>query len=147
MDPVGASQDWTWNGYRNSWVEVNGQRLQSVPGGSHWGGGLFISALDHARVGLLIARNGCWGGQQILSQDWIDAMLSPSTTNRDYGLLWWLNTDRKRVPAAPAGSAFALGAGNNYIWVERARDFVVVVRWMDQTKFNAFVERVMAAVD
>jgi CubicO group peptidase (beta-lactamase class C family) len=147
MDPIGASQDWTWNGYRNSWVEVNGQRLQSVPGGSHWGGGLFISALDHARVGLLIARNGRWGGRQILSQGWIDAMLSPSTTNRDYGLLWWLNTDRKRVPAAPAGSAFALGAGNNYIWVERERDLVVVVRWMDQTKFNAFVERVMAAVE
>jgi CubicO group peptidase (beta-lactamase class C family) len=147
MDPIGASREWTWNGYRNSWVEVNGRRMQSVPGGSHWGGGLFISALDHARVGLLIARNGRWGGRQILSQGWIDAMLSPSVTNRDYGLLWWLNTDRKRVPAAPAGSAFALGAGNNYIWVDRERDLVAVVRWMDQTKFNAFAERVIAAVE
>jgi CubicO group peptidase (beta-lactamase class C family) len=147
MDPIGASREWTWNGYRNSWVEVNGRRMQSVPGGSHWGGGLFISALDHARVGLLIARNGRWGGRQLLSQRWIDAMLSPSATNRDYGLLWWLNTDRKRVPAAPAGSAFALGAGNNYIWVDRERDLVAVVRWMDQTKFNVFAERLMAAVE
>jgi CubicO group peptidase (beta-lactamase class C family) len=147
MDPIGASPEWTWNGYRNSWVEVNGRRTQSVPGGSHWGGGLFISALDHARVGLLIARNGRWGGRQILSQGWIDAMMSPSATNRDYGFLWWLNTDRKRTPAAPAGSAFALGAGNNYIWVDRERDLVAVVRWMDQTKFNGFAERVMAAVE
>ena len=146
MDPIGASQEWTWNGYRNSWVDVNGAQVQSVPGGSHWGGGLFISALDHARVGLLIARNGRWGGKQILSQSWIDAMLSPSATNRDYGFLWWLNSDRKRTPAAPAGSVCALGAGNNYIWVDRERDLVVVVRWMDQTKFNGFAERVMAAV-
>ena len=146
MDPIGASQEWTWNGYRNSWVDVNGAPVQSVPGGSHWGGGLFISALDHARVGLLIARNGRWGCQQILSQGWIDAMLTPSATNRDYGFLCWLNADRKRTPAASASSAFALGAGNNYIWVDRERDLVVVVRWMDQTKFNGFAEHVMAAL-
>lgn len=146
MDPIGASQDWRWHGYRNSWVDVNGARVQSVPGGSHWGGGLFISALDHARVGLLIARNGRWGGKQILSQAYVDAMLTPSATNRDYGFLWWLNPDRARVPAASEGSALALGAGNNYIWVDRERDLVAAVRWMDQTKFNGFAERVMAAL-
>jgi CubicO group peptidase (beta-lactamase class C family) len=38
-----------------------------VPGGGHWGGGLFISARDHARLGLLIAQGGVWAGKELLS--------------------------------------------------------------------------------
>jgi CubicO group peptidase (beta-lactamase class C family) len=146
MDPIGASQDWTWHGYRNSWVEVDGTQVQSVPGGSHWGGGLFISALDHARMGLLIARGGRWGGRQILSKAWIDAMLSPSPTNRDYGYLWWLNTS-PRYPAAPASSVFALGAGSNLIWIDPDHDVVAVLRWMDQAAFDGFFGHVLAALE
>ena len=46
MRPIGASEDWNWVGYDNSWVMVGGQRMQSVPGGTHWGGGVSISAQD-----------------------------------------------------------------------------------------------------
>jgi CubicO group peptidase (beta-lactamase class C family) len=145
MDPIGASQDWTWHGYRNSWVEIAGRRVQSVPGGSHWGGGLFISALDHARIGLLIARNGRWGDRRILSERYIDAMLSPSPTNRDYGLLWWLNRDG-RYSSAPAASAFAVGAGSNLIWIDRQHDLVAVLRWIDPSAFDGFFARVLAAL-
>jgi hypothetical protein len=37
MDPIGASEGWEWAGYRNSWVEIDGRRMVSVPGGGHWG--------------------------------------------------------------------------------------------------------------
>ena len=37
MDPIGASDTWEWHGYENSWLEVNGQKIQSVSGGAHWG--------------------------------------------------------------------------------------------------------------
>jgi hypothetical protein len=40
MDPIGASADWEWQPYRNSWVPIDGVPMPSVPGGSHWGGGL-----------------------------------------------------------------------------------------------------------
>lgn len=146
MDPIGASDTWTWHGYSNSWVDIGGTRVQSVPGGAHWGGGIFISALDHARLGLLIARNGAWGGRQLLSKGWIEAMLSPSPTNGDYGYLWWLNRDRRRYPHATAGSVFALGAGSNIIWIEPDNDIVAVARWMDQTRFDAFFGHVMNAL-
>ena len=145
MDPIGASQDWAWHGYGNSWVEIAGRQVQSVPGGSHWGGGLFISALDHARVGLLIACKGRWGDRRILTERYIEAMLSPSTTNRDYGLLWWLNFGR-RYPSAPAASAFAVGAGGNLIWIDREHDLVAVLRWMDPSAFDGFFARVLAAL-
>jgi len=51
MDRIGASNTWRWHGYRNSWVEIDGQKIQSVSGGGHWGGGMHISAHDMARFG------------------------------------------------------------------------------------------------
>ncbi|HVL57567.1 MAG TPA: serine hydrolase domain-containing protein [Burkholderiaceae bacterium] len=53
MEPIGASDRWQWHGYRNAIADVGGRALESVSGGAHWGGGLFISAIDQARV-------GCW---------------------------------------------------------------------------------------
>ena len=36
--------------------------MQSVSGGGHWGGGMFINAYDMARFGYLFLRNGKWNG-------------------------------------------------------------------------------------
>ncbi len=60
MDPIGASATWRWTGYDNSWVVMDGMPVQSVSGGSHWGGGLYINAYDQARFGYLTLRNGNW---------------------------------------------------------------------------------------
>ncbi|CAM5224453.1 hypothetical protein [Alishewanella longhuensis] len=42
MQPIGASSTWRWYGYDNSWIELDGQRIQSVSGGGHWGGGVLL---------------------------------------------------------------------------------------------------------
>ena len=60
MEPIGASSTWRWYGYENSWVEIDGKKVQSVSGGGHWGGGMFINAYDMARFGYLFLRNGKW---------------------------------------------------------------------------------------
>ena len=145
MDPIGASKSWEWHGYRTSWIEVGGQRMQSVSGGAHWGGGLFISARDHARVGLLVAREGRWGERQILPAAWVREMLAPSPTNASYGLLWWLNRGGARYPSAPASSVFAMGAGTNLIWIDPEHDLVTVLRWIDKAAVGGFIDRLMAA--
>jgi CubicO group peptidase (beta-lactamase class C family) len=145
MDPVGASQDWRWEGYETSWVEIDGQRIQSVPGGGHWGGGLFIGARDHARFGLLIARGGVWGGRQLLSRQWVEAMMTPSATLANYGLLWWLNRGPAARANVPDTAAFALGAGTNAIWLDPAQDLVAVLRWIDGASLDGFVDRMLAA--
>jgi CubicO group peptidase (beta-lactamase class C family) len=44
MQPIGASSDWSWHGYRTSMVEIDGRMIESVSGGSHWGGGIAIHA-------------------------------------------------------------------------------------------------------
>ena len=53
MDPIGASSTWRWFGYENSWVVLDGSLVQSVTGGGHWGGGMYINAYDMARFGYL----------------------------------------------------------------------------------------------
>jgi hypothetical protein len=145
MGPIGASQDWEWLGYATSWIEVGGKRVQSVSGGSHWGGGLFIPTRDHARVGLLVANGGRWGKRQLLPDGWMAQSLEPSSANAGYGFLWWLNRGGRNFPSAPADSWFALGAGTNLIWVAPSHDLVAVVRWIDKAKADGFFSRLMDA--
>jgi CubicO group peptidase (beta-lactamase class C family) len=66
-DPIGMSDSWHWEGYDNSWIDLDGKRIHVVSGGGHWGGGMFISARDQARLGLLGLNKGKWGTTQILS--------------------------------------------------------------------------------
>jgi CubicO group peptidase (beta-lactamase class C family) len=47
-------------------VDMDGMKVQSVSGGGHSGGGLFISTADPARFGLLFEREGAREGNQIL---------------------------------------------------------------------------------
>jgi len=147
MDPIGASDTWRWEGYRNSWIEIDGERMQSVSGGAHWGGGLFIPTRDHARIGLLMARKGLWGDQRILSEAWVDACLEPCPLNRRYGLLWWLNTGGAHAPSAPESSVFAMGVGSNVIWWDAEHDLVAVIRWIEKTRLDGFCARVMRALN
>jgi len=146
MAPIGASESWSWRGYRNSTVAIDGARIESVSGGGHWGGGLFIGSRDHARVGYLMLRGGAWNGRQLISAEWLRELATPSPANPNYGLLWWLNTDRKLVPSAPATSIFALGGGQNVIWVDETHDLVVVVRWLQRDHLDGFASRVLGSV-
>ncbi|MCP5156578.1 MAG: serine hydrolase [Ectothiorhodospiraceae bacterium] len=147
MDPIGASATWEWHPYRNAWVDIDGVSLPSVPGGAHWGGGLFISSEDHARVGLLVQRGGRWGDRQVLPEGWCEEMFRACPINARYGLLWWLNTGRRHYPSAPATSAFAIGAGQSMIWVDAALDLTMVARWVDPARADALVAHVMRAFE
>jgi len=145
MRPIGASDAWQWHGYRDSYVEIGGRRMQSVSGGGHWGGGVWASTLDHARFGLLHLRRGVWGQRRILSEAWLERAWCPVPLKPTYGYLWWLNTDRKQYAGAPATSVFALGAGGNVIWIDPALDLVVVARWLDGRATSEFMRLVTAA--
>jgi CubicO group peptidase (beta-lactamase class C family) len=146
MAPIGASSEWRWSGYSNSYVLVNGQSIRSVSGGGHWGGGVFIHAEDQARIGLMMARNGAWGGRQILSADWVSQSVTPCAIKPDYGFLWWLNTGRGPKPSAPADSYWATGAGGNFTWVDPTHDIVAVLRWHDAAQLDAWIGRVLGAL-
>jgi CubicO group peptidase (beta-lactamase class C family) len=144
MDPIGASNTWRWHGYENSWVLVDGVEMQSVSGGGHFGGGLFISTRDHARLGLLFLRRGVWNGERIFSEKWIDMLRNPAWAFVRYGYMWWLNTGQLALKDAPEHIYYATGFGGNYIVVDEQNDLVVVVRWMPN--LNDFLKIVLDAV-
>lgn len=145
MDPIGASSTWRWHGYDNSWVELDGLRMQSVSGGGHFGGGMVISTLDHARFGLLVERDGVWGAQRLLPDGWLAQATRPSPAKADYGYLWWLNTGRKAIPAAPESAFWAAGFGGNYVYVDPEHDLVIVLRWTPD--LAGVVTRTLAALE
>jgi CubicO group peptidase (beta-lactamase class C family) len=147
MQPIGASAEWSWHGYRSSMVEIDGRQMESVSGGSHWGGGIVIHAEDQARIGLLMLGRGAWEGEQLLPQQWIEESLTPCALNQSYGLMWWLNTARKRYASATEQSFFASGAGGNITWVDPVNDLVAVMRWMDPAAVDGFIRLVVSGLE
>ncbi len=146
MSPIGGSTSWAWHGYRTSLVEIDGRVIESVSGGSHWGGGVEMHAEDQARIGLLMLNRGNWGSTRLLPEAWIKQSLTPCKLNPGYGLLWWLNPDRRDVPSASSSSFFAVGAGGNQIWVDPQSGIVGVMRWIDPGAVDGFIGRVTAAL-
>ena len=143
MDPIGASPTWRWLGYDNSWVVIDGQAVQSVSGGGHWGGGMFISARDMARFGLLTVRGGRWNDRQILSEAWIRMARTPTPAQESYGFMnFFLNRYRSDTP-----SAFAhVGNGTNVIYCDPDNDLVIVLRWIRDGAIDEFIGKVMEAM-
>lgn len=148
MDKIGASPTWRWQGYETSWVVIDGQLIQSVSGGGHWGGGMFISARDQARLGLLTLRNGTWNDEQIISEEWIGMSKTPTSANKGYGFMnYFLNTDREAMPSAPESAFWHLGAGNNMVYCDPENDLVIVARWIQGKAMDGIVQRVIESIE
>lgn len=106
---------------------------------------MWFSARDMARVGLLMLNMGKWQDKQVISKDWVNEMIKPSTdwteVNKNcpayrgsdyyfgYGYLWWLwqNVKDPRF----TGAYSALGAMGQSISVFPAIDVVVVYKTKD----------------
>ena len=146
MDPIGASDTWEWHGYRNSTVEIDGRRMISVGGGAHWGGGMWISARDQARFGLLTLHRGQWGERRILSEVWIAQALTPTGPQPTYGFMnYFLNTGQRQWPSAPASTFCHLGNGTNAVCVLPDYDMVVVLRWIRGNAVDGVLKRLIEA--
>ncbi len=147
MDPIDASPTWRWFGYDNSMVIVDGINVQSVSGGGHFGGGIFINSEDHARFGLLFLRDGIWDGERLLSSEWIEKIRVPSENNPSYGYMWWLNRGNRKWDGLPENIYYGSGFGGNYIIVIPDNDLVIVARWMDTSKIGDFVKKVVESIN
>lgn len=147
MDEIGASSTWRWLGYENSYVVIDGQIVQSVSGGGHWGGGMFINAYDMARFGLLTERGGKWGSKQVLSAEFVRQARTPTLVQPTYGFMnWFLNTDKKLYSNAPVNIHVHTGNGTNIIYCDQENDLVVVVRWIEGNKINEFLGKLLASL-
>ncbi len=143
MDPINASSTWRWFGYENSWTTIDGFKMQSVSGGGHSGGGMFINTEDMARFGLLFMNNGNWDGKQLISEKLIEEAVQPSIPNKNYGYMWWLNVDGPRQwKNIDKDIFYAAGFGGNFIIVDRKEKLVIVTRWLEPSKIEEFVQKI-----
>jgi len=128
LRPLGATDTWSWHGYRNSFVERAGKRLAVVSGGAHWGGGLWMSADDMALVGRLYLQRE----PRLISAAWIAQTFAACAVQPDYGLLWWRNDNDRIMPGAPRTGRLARGNGGRHVlWVDPARELVVASHWTE----------------
>jgi len=95
---------------------------------------LFATARDWARLGLLMAQDGVWGGRRVLPEGWVEFLTTPTPQAPDgrYGALWWLKLSKELGglgPAAarvPADAYHALGHEGQCLTVIPSKRLVVV---------------------
>jgi CubicO group peptidase (beta-lactamase class C family) len=94
---------------------------------------VYTNARDLARFGLLYLNGGMWGGDRLISEDWIEFVRTPapatSETGNSYGGQWWLvPDDRNDVPKDAYATA---GNRGQYVIVVPSHDLVIVRRGLD----------------
>ena len=85
-----------------------------------------MSARDYSKIGLLFARDGYWGGKQILSKNFIDETFqvvwgfSDDFPRSGYSLHWWVgkHDDKSKI-------FHTSGKFGQYTFVDRENDIVV----------------------
>ncbi len=94
----------------------------------------FSNARDLARFGLLFLNKGNWFGDQLISEDWIDFIKTPTPASafrgNDYGGHWWLVPDARKQEV-PAEAFSAAGSRGQYVTVVPSHDVVIVRRGLD----------------
>ncbi|HEU0236704.1 MAG TPA: serine hydrolase [Candidatus Limnocylindrales bacterium] len=115
LGPLGIDVE-TW------WVEPDG----------YFAGGhsVFITPREMARFGQLVLQHGQWGGEQLVSSEWLDQSLAERWdlgcrgvlgAHQGYGMLWWLyNVDGYQVWNAS-------GYGAQELWIAPDIDLLIVV--------------------
>lgn len=90
-------------------------------------GGLNMTTRDYARFGQMIAQGGAWQGRQIVPRDWVEVSTRPQAPgNIGYGYQWWI------AEGAGPGEVNAQGIYGQYIWIDRARNIVIVATAADR---------------
>jgi CubicO group peptidase (beta-lactamase class C family) len=93
--------------------------MPHLPSGAH------LTAENWAKVGQLVVDEGKIGDEQVLDRETLRRIFRRSSTNRHYGLTFWLH--QVQVPGRkPVWAAAAAGLGDQRMYVIPDLDLVVV---------------------
>lgn len=90
------------------------------------GARMFMTARDWARIGLLMLNEGRWNGEEIVSKEWIEAMVTPSPAYDGYGGQVWLYEPETFGEAFPKDAYALWGVLGQLVVVVPSRDLVLV---------------------
>ncbi|MCC5962542.1 MAG: serine hydrolase [Rhodobacteraceae bacterium] len=115
--PMGAEADATWS------TDRTGREIALCC--------LNATLRDYARFGRLYLEGGAREGRQIVPADWVRASVTPEAAHLQpgenpasdwtfgYGYKWW-------IPEDPQGDFTAIGVWGQYVYVDPAREVVIV---------------------
>jgi CubicO group peptidase (beta-lactamase class C family) len=119
----------------------------------HTGGGLNLRAIDLAKVGYLVLREGRWNDRQIVSREWIARSTAPITVRNsslggvgtDYGLLWWLAAINPAISTGDMNNRVIIAAGNmnQFLFIVPSLDLVVANTGATNDSFGVTVDFVV----
>ena len=122
--PLGIEAEWDRDGNGNV------QTYQNVR----------ASCRDHAKFGYLYLKRGCWDGERVVEEDWVETATTTSQDlNRGYGYLFWVMGQEPTLssvsfeeieggihPFTPEGTFAARGLGGQIVEIIPALDMVIV---------------------
>ena len=125
---------------------------------SIFSGGLYLRPRDMAKFGQLILNNGLWNNKRIISEEWINKMLTESIRFpyqrppmpemiRGYGYQWWLGQCDEELKLYCAA-----GWGGNFIMVLPDINITIVFTAGDyennnfQTQFDIVINYILPAI-
>lgn len=108
---------------------IEASQWNQAPDGTYMGGGgTRFRSRDLAKLGELLRNSGQWNGKRVLSEDWVEEMLTVQVQARDdadYGYQIW----RFQFPhdGKQLGVWAMSGNGGNYVFISPELDLVAVV--------------------
>lgn len=80
-----------------------------------------------SKIGLLVANDGEWAGQRLISADYLRKARTPSPQNSCYGYLFWIGENCAESPDfLPADTFFMSGLGLQNVWFMPSLDLMVM---------------------
>ncbi|MFT3711097.1 MAG: serine hydrolase [Archangium sp.] len=121
-------------------IGMNKAAFEEDAKGTPLGGSMvYASPRDYAKFGFLFMNDGCWNGERLVPEGWVQASTTPSQVFMDSapesetspsGYAWWLNKPTRVLPKpwadAPDDTFAALGHWGQRIIVIPSKDVIIV---------------------
>ena len=122
-------------------------------------GNLYISALDFAKLGLLVANKGKWGNAQLADYNYMNRLLnenSPSIGNYNpladgYGMLWYRS--KRKFGIKEVNYLWASGNGGNHLVIVPEENMVIAMtsgaygNWFPHTRAYFILGKIFQALE
>ena len=120
---------------------------------------IFMSTRDLARVGAMVANDGCWGEKQVISKNWITESTTSYSNLKEnhikytrydgFGYQWWLASESKSIWSDGYGERFLIiNPEKKLIFVEQnftGNSFLTTGLWLINRNMDSGFKNLMKA--
>ena len=131
-------------------IGMNSMVIETDMAGNYVGSSYgWATTRDWSKFGLLYLHKGNWNGEQILDENWVKYVATPTTTsNGGYGAQFWLNAGGK-FPDAPRDMFYCSGFQGQMVAIIPSLDLVIVRLGLKEDPdfdFNGFLKGIIGSM-